>query len=206
MDNTRIVAVCGGSGSGKSTIVRYLEERMGAQECITLTMDHYYRDQSHLSAEERQALNFDSPEAMDLEALHQHLLQLKQGQSIEQPRYCFATHTRKQEVGRCDPSSVIVLDGILALHSPEIRNLVDMKIFVTVDADLRFIRRLARDVEERGRSSRSVIDQYLSTVRPMYMKYVEPQRDFADHVVDWTEYNYQRLHEIFSEFHPGFAE
>lgn len=193
MVNTTIVAVCGGSGSGKTTIVNYLIEKIGENNASVLHMDHYYRDLSHLSPSERNEVNFDSPQALDMSALADDLMTLKKGRAISRPTYCFASHTRLPDKVDFHPKRFIVLDGILSNYDPAIRQLVDRAIFVDVAADLRFIRRLQRDLTERGRSVQSVVDQYLDTVRQMYDTYVLPQKHKAQHIVDWTDYDYEAV-------------
>jgi uridine kinase len=189
-----MIAVCGGSGSGKTTLVGRLVSSVLSEEAPlgavqVLHLDHYYRDLSHMLPEERNRQNFDHPHAFDMALLTQHLASLRGGKTIDRPTYDFASHTRHPEVVRIDPASVIVLDGILALHWAEVRDLLDLKIFVDVSDDVRFIRRLRRDVHERGRTVDSVIGQYLASVKTMHDTYVAPQRYVADIIVSWEEYN-----------------
>jgi uridine kinase len=150
-----------------------------------LSHDSYYRDLTHLSHDERAQQNFDHPDALETELLVQHLQQLKNGQNVEIPEYDFATHSRKRGQKLAVPRKVILVEGILIFHSKEVMNLLDIKIFVDTDADIRFIRRLQRDLKERGRSAECVIDQYVNTVRPMHMQFVEPSKLEADIIVPY---------------------
>lgn len=189
-----MIAVSGGSGSGKTTLVGRLVGSVTADTTQNpmvqvLHLDHYYRDLSHLSPEERDRQNFDHPQAFDTELLRKHLTDLRNGEAIDRPTYDFASHTRRAETVRLSPASVIVLDGILSLHWPEVRDLLDLKIFVDVSDDVRFIRRLRRDINERGRTFEGVITQYLSSVKTMHDAFVAPQRNVADIIVSWEDYN-----------------
>jgi uridine kinase len=181
-----IVGICGGSGSGKTTIVRMLSQHFDADDFAVLAMDHYYRDFSRLPPQQRDLVNFDSPDAFDLELLVAHVEDLSESRGIDRPTYDFATHSRIAPRVRLEPKRTIVLDGMMALHHEPLRELFDLSVFVDVPADLRFIRRLQRDVAERGRTHDSVVQQYLSTVKPMHELYVEPQRHIADVIVGWT--------------------
>jgi uridine kinase len=189
-----MIAVSGGSGSGKTTLVGRLVGSVTAdiaqnQLVQVLHLDHYYRDLSHLTPDERDRQNFDHPQAFDTELLRKHLTDLRSGDAIDRPTYDFASHTRRPETVRLSPAPVIVLDGILALHWPEVRDLLDLKIFVDVSDDVRFIRRLRRDINERGRTFEGVITQYLSSVKTMHDAFVAPQRNVADIIVSWEDYN-----------------
>jgi uridine kinase len=178
-----LVGVAGGSGSGKTTVV---EEMVRGLEPFPVTVIHhdaYYKDLSHIPFEERTKVNFDHPDALETSLLVEHLKILRAGGSVEVPFYDFATHTRKAESRTADPTLVIILDGILVLAEPRLRDLLDIKVFVDTDADIRFIRRLRRDMRDRGRSLESVVDQYLGTVRPMHTAYVEGSRAFADIII-----------------------
>lgn len=186
---SRIIAVAGGSGSGKTTLVKRLCEQVGKSSVLVLHTDNYYLDLSHLSPLERDQRNFDHPDAWDLPLMIQHVRDLVAGKTIARPTYDFATHTRRSETVALAPASVIILDGILSLHFTELRELFDLKVFVDVDDDVRFIRRLGRDVSERGRTVESVISQYLATVKGMHDLYVSPQKYVADIIVSWMDYN-----------------
>lgn len=189
-----MIAVSGGSGSGKTTLVGRLvtsvaESRTHVGSVLVLHLDHYYRDLSHMAPQERDLQNFDHPDAFDTHLLKEHLSALRSSRAIDRPTYDFATHTRKPEVVRLEPAPVIVLDGILSLHWPDVRDLLDLKIFIDVSDDVRFIRRLRRDTLERARTVESVIVQYLASVKTMHDSYVAPQRDVADIIVSWEDYN-----------------
>jgi len=177
-----IIAVVGGSGSGKTTVARTIHASLGLDAAF-LDMDAYYLDQQHLSFEERLLVNYDHPDAFDLDLMVEQLGQLNRGEAIEKPTYDFAHHTRADRRELVEPRQAIIVDGILLLAEPRLRALFDIKVFVDVDSDVRFIRRLQRDVEERGRSMTDVIRQYLSTVRPMHLEFVEPSKRYADIII-----------------------
>ena len=158
-------------------------EEYGEGEVIVIEQDAYYRDISRLTLAERHQQNFDHPDAIDIELFNQQLISLIKGQSIKMPVYDFSTHSRSEHTRTIDSHHVIVVEGILALHYPSLRELMDIKIFVDTPDDIRFIRRVSRDVEERGRSVQSVIDQYLKTVRPMHQQFVEPSKYFSDIII-----------------------
>jgi uridine kinase len=178
-----VVGISGGTGSGKTTLSDLILSRIGRDKIAYLPHDAYYRDQKHLPLEERAKVNYDHPDSLESELLIEHIELLKQGQSIEMPLYDFTIHNRKEETQRVDPRPVILVEGILIFVEKALRNLFDMKIYVDTDADIRFIRRLTRDVTERGRSVQSVISQYLQTVRPMHLEFVENSKRYADIIV-----------------------
>ncbi|PIQ26423.1 uridine kinase [bacterium (Candidatus Blackallbacteria) CG17_big_fil_post_rev_8_21_14_2_50_48_46] len=182
MDNIHFIGVAGGSGSGKSTVARKVLEAVGPEEVSYIQQDSYYKDLSHLPADVRMQLNFDHPEAFDNQLLLEHLNTIRHRESIEKPIYDFKSFTR---VGfeRVEPRKVILVEGILVLGYQEIRDMLGIKIFVDTDSDLRIIRRIRRDVLERGRSLEFVLNQYLETVRPMHQQFIEPTKRFADIII-----------------------
>lgn len=184
MMNERIIlGVAGGSGSGKTTVVEEILRSLRPAPISIIHHDSYYKDLVHLPFEERAELNFDHPDALETTLLVEHLTQLRAGATVDVPVYDFATHTRTQEVRRVEATGVVIVDGILVLAEPRLRDLMDIKVFVDTDADIRFIRRLRRDIRDRGRSLESVVDQYMSTVRPMHQAFVEGSRAFADIII-----------------------
>jgi uridine kinase len=178
-----IVGVAGGTGSGKTTIVKEMLRGIDPENVLLIQHDSYYKDRSHLPSQERANINYDHPDALETSLLIQHLKQLLAGEATNIPIYDFVTHTRKQECQTAKPCKVIVVEGILILADPSLRELFDIKVFVDTDPDLRFIRRLERDIAERGRTRESVVAQYLATVRPMHLEFVEPSKRYADVIV-----------------------
>ena len=176
------VGVAGGTGSGKTTLTRALLDRFSGQSSVVF-MDNYYKDQSHLTWDERVVTNYDAPEAFDVELMAEHLRQLRAGQAIDCPVYNFAEHNRAAETVRVAPSPVLVVEGILLFALPELTEQLDLKLFVDTDADVRILRRIQRDVVERGRSLASVEEQYLQTVKPMHELYVDPSKRSADLII-----------------------
>ncbi|OFT93282.1 MULTISPECIES: uridine kinase [Brevibacterium] len=176
------VGVAGGTGSGKTTLTRALLDRFSGQSSVVF-MDNYYKDQSHLTWDERVVTNYDAPEAFDVELMAEHLRQLRAGQAIDCPVYNFAEHNRAAETVRVEPSPVLVVEGILLFALPELTEQLDLKLFVDTDADVRILRRIQRDVVERGRSLASVEEQYLKTVKPMHELYVDPSKRSADLII-----------------------
>lgn len=177
-----IVGVAGGSGSGKTTVARAIHARLGV-DAVFLDQDAYYHDLGHLAFEDRVRTNFDHPDAFDTPLMVAHLEALADGQAIDKPTYDFARHTRAEATVRVEPRDVILVDGILLFADVALRRMFDVKVFVDVADDLRFIRRMERDVSERGRSVESVIAQYLATVRPMHLEFVEPSKRYADVII-----------------------
>lgn len=178
-----VIGVAGGSGSGKTTITNAIVEQIGRDHVALVEHDAYYREYGSLPFEERAKVNFDHPESLETELLIQHLRTLIGGQPIEKPVYDFTTHSRLAETVTVDPKPTIVVDGILVFVEEQLRELMDLKIYVDTDADLRILRRLQRDIEERDRTLDSVISQYLSTVRPMHLQFVEPSKRYADIII-----------------------
>jgi uridine kinase len=184
-----IMGISGGTGSGKTTVAKAITRQLTEEEIVILSQDMYYRDKSHMSMEKREKINYDHPDAFDTDLLLDHLKNLRDGKDIRRPIYCFATHTRLDETVLIKPSHVIILEGIMVLAIPKIREILDIKIFVDTDADVRFIRRLSRDIKDRGRSVQSVIDQYLNIVRLMHMEFIEPSKRFAHIIVPEGGFN-----------------
>jgi uridine kinase len=183
-----IIGICGGTGSGKTTITRRIIEALTETSVIVLQQDNYYRDYPELSFEERVKVNFDHPDSMDTPLLAEDVRRLRAGQAIERPTYDFANFQRLKGTVRIEPRPAIV-EGILIFESKPLRELMDIKIFVDTDADLRFIRRLVRDLRERGRTMEMVVEQYMNTVRPMHMEFVEPSKRYADVIIPEGGYN-----------------
>jgi uridine kinase len=178
-----LIGITGGTGSGKSTVAKEICKKFN-EDCIAMIeQDSYYKDQSHLSFEERIKTNYDHPDAFDTPLLVEHLKMLLQGKQIEKPIYDFEKHNRKDEKIKVQPRDIIIVEGILILQEKDIRDLLDIKIYVDTDADVRIIRRLVRDMKERGRSVESVINQYLNVVRPMHMQFIEPSKRYADIII-----------------------
>lgn len=178
-----LIGVAGGTGSGKTTVTRSVKERFGEREVVLLEQDSYYKAVDHLSFEDRARINYDHPDAFDTELLAEHVQLLVRGEAIDKPIYDFVTHMRRRETVRTQPSHVVILEGILVLESPRLRELMDIKIFVDTDPDVRILRRLRRDMRERGRTFDAVIEQYLNTVRPMHLQFVEPTKRYADIII-----------------------
>lgn len=178
-----IIGVTGGSGSGKTTVVRKIVQSLPPDSVVVIPQDMYYKDGAHLPFEERAKINYDHPFAFDSDLLIGDLEALREGRAIDQPVYSFITHSRLPDRLRVDTHPCVIVEGILILEDERLRNLLDIKVYVDTDADVRFIRRLKRDIVERGRSVESVMDQYLNTVRPMHLQFTEPTRRYADIVV-----------------------
>ncbi len=182
-DRVFVIGVAGGTGSGKTTVSSRIWEAVGREQIAYIQHDNYYKDQSHLTPEERAQTNYDHPDSLETLLLVRHLRELRAGRPIDMPLYDFSAHNRSKETQRVNPAKVILVEGILIYTEPALRELMDMRIFVDTDADIRFIRRLRRDMVERGRSLDSVVKQYLGTVRPMHMEFVEPSKRYADIIV-----------------------
>ena len=186
---TVVIGVAGGTGSGKTTVARTLLDRIGRSAITFLQHDAYYRDLSHLPLEERETFNFDHPDALETELMVEHLERLRGGEPAEIPVYDFTRHVRREETVTAEPNPVIMVEGILVLAEKELRERMDVKVYVDTAADLRFIRRLRRDIQERDRSLESVIEQYRSSVRPMHLEFVEPSKRHADVIVPEGGFN-----------------
>lgn len=184
-----LIGLCGGSGSGKSTVTEQLYANTGSERCTVIRQDNYYKDQSHLSFEDRQKTNYDHPFAFDNDLFIEHLKLLREGKSVDMPEYVFSVHNRKKETIRLEPKDIILIEGILLFSEPRILELLDMRIFVDTDSDVRILRRIKRDMKERARSLDSVIDQYMATVRPAHLQFVEPSKRYADIIVPEGGYN-----------------
>jgi uridine kinase len=185
-----LIGVAGGSGSGKTLVVQHMIQQLGSDRVVVLQQDSYYKDSSHLPFEERAKQNFDHPDAMDSDLLVQHVEELLNGWTVDIPLYDFTTHTRRTETSRAGPHDIIVLEGILILDNPRLRELMDIKVYVDTDPDIRFIRRLKRDTAERGRTMQAVVEQYEKSVRPMHLQFVEPTKRYADIIVPEGGYNW----------------
>jgi len=178
-----IVGIAGGTGSGKTTVARSIYDRVGRDRIEWISHDSYYRSFEALTPEERHHINFDHPDSLETELLARHLDVLAKGSAVEVPIYDFTTHARKLETQRVEPRKVIIVEGILVLAEPELRRRIDIKLYVDTPADIRFMRRLVRDIKLRGRSMESVIEQYVTTVRPMHEEFVEPSKRYADLII-----------------------
>jgi len=179
-DRPLVIGIAGGTGSGKTTVAHKLAAEIPSHRCASIDHDSYYRDQSALPPEERARVNYDHPSALESSLLAEHLRLLRAGQTVEIPIYDFVTHTRRADTRRVAPAPVIIVEGILVFVEAAVREQLDIKIFVDTDADIRLMRRIRRDLEQRGRSFQSVRDQYYATVRPMHLEFVEPSKRWAD--------------------------
>ena len=184
-----VIGVAGGSGSGKTTVVRRIVDSLGSEHVTLLDHDRYYRDRNDLRLEERAALNYDHPDSLETDLLVEHVRALKAGRPVQAPRYDFTRHARLTEKDLLQPRRALIVEGILIFTDAALRELMDIKVFVDTDSDTRFIRRLQRDVAERGRTMESVIDQYQSTVKPMHRESVEPSKRYADVIIPLGGHN-----------------
>jgi len=184
-----VIGIAGGSGSGKTTVAQQILDRVGPSRIAFLQHDSYYKDLSGLPPAQRAEVNFDHPNSLETELLIAHIEELKNGRAIQVPIYDFAHHSRTEESFTVQPRGVIIVEGILIFAEAELRKLFDVKIFVDTDPDLRLIRRLQRDISERGRTAESVIKQYMSTVRPMHLEFVEPSKRYADVIIPEGGFN-----------------
>lgn len=184
-----LIAVAGGSGSGKTTVSHAILERVGRDRITYLQHDAYYRDRGSLPLAERARINYDHPDSLETDLLVEHLKQMRACRTVEVPQYDFAQHIRKAETRRIEPHSIILVEGILIFVDRALREMFDIKIFVDTDSDVRFIRRLQRDIAERGRTMDSVVNQYTETVRPMHLEFVEPSKRYADLIIPEGGFN-----------------
>lgn len=184
-----VLGIAGGTGSGKTTVAEELCARLGEEDYALVNQDSYYKDNAGLTMNERLRLNYDHPDLIDLPLLTEHVRELIAGRAIEKPVYSFVEHTRTRETVRVQPKPLIIVEGILVLYFEDLRRLMDIKLFVDCDPDVRFIRRLERDIRERGRTQESVIRQYLTTVRPMHIEFVEPSKRHADVIIPEGGFN-----------------
>ncbi|HQE92308.1 MAG TPA: uridine kinase [Anaerolineae bacterium] len=184
-----IIGVAGGTGSGKTTVANRILEQVGAEHITYIPHDAYYKDLRHLTFAERSRTNFDHPDALETRLMIEHLKMLRDGQAVEIPVYDFTQHVRADETIHVEPSPIIMVEGILIFAEPALRSLFDVKLFIDTDADIRLIRRLQRDMQERGRTFESVITQYMTTVRPMHLEFVEPSKRYADVIIPEGGFN-----------------
>lgn len=178
-----IIGIAGGTGSGKTTVVRKIVESLPAGEVVLLPQDSYYKDSSHIPAEKRQSINFDHPDAFDWPLLREHLAALRQNISIEQPTYDYITSSRLPQTLHIEPREVVIIEGIMALYDPALRSMMDLKVFVDADPDERLIRVIQRDMLERGRTAQAVMDRYVRVLKPMHEQFIEPCKRHADLIV-----------------------
>lgn len=194
--NVKLIGITGGSGSGKSTVVKRIEEV--SSDCVVIAQDNYYKSAPQVNNDNITAVNFDQPQAFDMELMLSNLNDLKNGRPTWMPQYDFCTHSRKEDFVLLEPKKIIIVDGLMVLYDERIRNLLDLKIFVETPPDIRFIRRLKRDIVERGRTMESVIEQYLSVVRPGHYNFIEPTKEYADLIIPEGGYNENAMNVLFS--------
>jgi uridine kinase len=179
-----IIGVFGGTGSGKTTIVNQIVSDFNASDIQVISQDAYYKDNSNITYDARCLLNFDHPEAIDFELLYQHLSALKNGETIEQPVYNFKTHNRTDKTLEISPKKILILEGILIMNYPKLRSLLDLKVFIDTNSDMRMERRVNRDISERGRTPKEVMDRYINTLKPMHDQFIEPMKIHAEMVIE----------------------
>lgn len=184
-----ILGIAGGTGSGKTTVVKQILNELPEAEVTVISQDSYYNRNDHMTYQERCGINFDHPNAIDFDLLIEHITQLKKGNVIEQPIYSFVTHNRVQDTLKTHPKKVIIVEGILIMTKKELRDLLDIKVFVHADSDERLIRRLKRDIQERGRDINEVLERYQSTLKPMHEEFIEPTKSYADLIIPNDTYN-----------------
>lgn len=201
-----VIGIAGGSGSGKSTVARKLADALREASVVFIDMDAYYRNLTHLTLDERRLVNWDHPDAFDFDLLAEQLTTLASGHAIQKPVYDFVTHTRREACELVEPADVIVIDGILLFAEARIRDLCDVKVFVDADADVRVLRRIRRDIRDRGRPLDEIIEQYLSTVQPMHLQFVEPSKRYADVIVPRGGRNTVAIEMIVAKIHRRLGE
>lgn len=184
-----IIGITGGTGCGKTTVVNQIVNELSAEDVTVISQDSYYKDLSHLTFEQRTQINFDHPNSIDFDLLKEHLLALKVGKTIDTPTYSFVEHNRTKETVLVKPTNVVIVEGILIFSHPDIRDLFNIKIFVHADSDERLIRRIKRDITERGRDVEEVLNRYQNTLKPMHMQFIEPMKEFADIIIPNNRYN-----------------
>lgn len=185
----KVIGIVGGSGSGKTTVTKRIIEELTQERVLLIEQDYYYKNQDHLTMEERIKTNYDHPDAFDNELLCTQLSDLIEGKTVEMPRYDYVNHTRSKETVVQEPKEIVIVEGLFGLYSKTIRDFMDIKIFVDTPSDIRILRRLLRDMNERGRSVDSVINQYLTSVRPMHEQYIQPSKQYADIIIPDGGYN-----------------
>jgi uridine kinase len=200
-----IIGIAGGTGSGKTTVVQQIVEELPEEEVCIISQDSYYKDTSDMSYEERVRINFDHPQAIDFDLLVTHLKELRNGRPIDQPVYSFVEHNRTGDTVKTYPKKVIIVEGILILTHPEIREMFDVKLFVHADSDERLIRRLKRDMAERGRDLNEVLNRYQSNLKPMHQQFIEPTKEFADIIIPTNKYNKVAVQLIRSIIHQKLS-
>lgn len=188
-----IIGIAGGTGSGKTTVVKKIMEALHGQEVAVIPQDSYYNDNTHLTMEERRKINYDHPDAFDWDLLCRHISDLKSGKAIEQPTYDYITSNRQAETVHVEPCKVIIIEGIMALYRKDLREQMDLKIYVDTDADVRLIRNILRDTVERGRTTEMVIDRYMDVLKPMHEEFIEPTKRFADLIIPEGGNNHEAI-------------
>ena len=201
-----VVGIAGGTGSGKTTVALAILERTGKDKIAYIQHDSYYKDLSDLPPAQRATTNFDHPNSLDSTLMIEHIRQLKKGKAIEVPHYDFTTHTRKKDTQRIEPKPIVLVEGILLFAEPKMRDLINIKFFVDTDSDLRIIRRIQRDIKERGRTTESVIKQYESSVRPMHLEFVEPSKRYADLIIPEGGYNQVAMNVVLASIEARINE
>lgn len=196
-----IIGIAGGTGSGKTTVVKKIMEALHGQEVAVIPQDSYYNDNTHLTMEERRKINYDHPDAFDWDLLCRHISDLKSGKAIEQPTYDYITSNRQAETIHVEPCKVIIIEGIMALYRKDLREQMDLKIYVDTDADVRLIRNILRDTVERGRTTEMVIDRYMDVLKPMHEEFIEPTKRFADLIIPEGGNNHEAIKILETHIH-----